>query len=131
MKNAARIVIADRSVLAGNLYRILLAPLEAMLLVRRNLDEAVALLSRREVTNLAIFNTNVFCGAFDAIATQFATDEHLAAIAKIFLTSTRHADDAHRACLASLPNTAILPRPFHPDAFTALVRRLLQGGRHA
>jgi hypothetical protein len=125
MHAAPRIVIADRSLLAANLYRILLAPFEATLLIRRRADEAIAALLHRETTHLAIFNASVCGDKIEAIIAQLAQEAPLAKVRKIFLVGQREMAAEER--FASIPNTSLLHRPFHPEAFTALVRELLEG----
>ena len=130
MEEQLRIVIADRSELAGNLYRLLLSPIGAALVVRRRFEEARPHFFRRDKVHLGIFNSNIFGKKFEEIAKRFIEDEPLRMTAKIFICRESPAEEGWRRSLSRLPNATVIIRPFQPHELAALVSRLLaQEGR--
>lgn len=123
MDGALKIVVADRSELAANMYRLLLSELDAEIIVRRRFEEARPHLFRREPVALAIFNSNVFGKKFPEIVKHFVEDEPLRRVHKLFLCRESAAENPWRERLAKLPNSTVIQRPFHPDEFLSLVRR--------
>lgn len=120
-----RIVIADRSELAGNVYRLLFAPLGAVLVVRKRFEEAKPHFFRREGVKLAIFNSNIFGKKFADIVRHIIDDEPLRKVGKVFICKENPAEVEWRERLARLPGATVVARPFHPDEFLAQVRKLL------
>ena len=129
MDGLPRIVIADRSELAANLYRLLLEPLAVHVIVRRRFEEARPHFFRREKVALAIVNSNVFGKKFPEIVAHLAGDEPLVRLPKLFLCRENPAETAWRGELARLPGARVLVRPFHPDEFAEAVRAMI--GRSA
>ena len=127
MQARPRIVVADRSALASNLYQILFAPLEARIVVRRRLDDALWLLLGRERTELAILSTNTMGKAIEEAAARIEADASLSRAQKLFLASGEEAQGPAGARLAALPHSTVLSRPFHPEEFLAHVRKQLTG----
>lgn len=125
MEGARRIIIADRSGLAANMYRLLLGPMGAALVVRRRFEEARPHFFRREGEALGIFNSNVFGKKFPEIVKRLVADEPLRLAQKVFLCQGSPAEGPWRERLAALPNANVVIRPFHPDEFAELVRRIL------
>ena len=121
-----RIVIADRSELAANIYRLLLEQLAANVVVRRRFEEARPHFFRREHVRLAIFNSNIFGKKFAEILKRIIEDEPLRKVSKIFLCRDNPAEAPWLDRLGALPNAQAIVRPFHPDEFSALVEKLLQ-----
>jgi DNA-binding response OmpR family regulator len=127
MLRLPRIVIADRSQLAANLYRLLLAEQAPSLIVRRRFEDASALFFGRELVHLGIFNTNTFGKKLETIVGRLRDEQQLRTPPKIVLASEGEIADGHGERFAGLANATILPRPFHPDEFKSLVARLLGG----
>ena len=125
MERLLRIVIADRSELAGNLYRLLLAPMGATLVVRKRFEEVRPHFFRRDKIDLGIFNSNIFGKKFEEITKRFFDDEPLKMAAKIFICRESPAEEEWRRDLSRIPNATVIIRPFHPHELAALVSRLL------
>ena len=123
-----RIVVADRSELAGNLYRLLLSPIGATLVVKRRFEEARPHFFRREGVDLGIINSNIFGKKFEEIVDELASIEVLRDVHKIVLCRATQSEDEWRERLAAIPNTSVIVRPFHPDELVSIVSRLLSGG---
>lgn len=128
MERPPRIVIADRSELAGNLYRLLLSPIGAALVVRQRFEEARPHFFRRGKVDLGIFNSNIFGKKFEEIAKKFVEDESLRMTAKIFICRESAAEEGWRRNLDRLPNATVVIRPFYPQELASLVSRLLGQG---
>ena len=125
MDGQPRIVIADRSELAANMYRLLLAPLGATLILRRRFEEARPHFFRREGVRLGVFNSNIFGKKFMEIVQRLIEDEPLRKASKLFICREVPAEEPWRERLAAIPNAKVITRPFHPDEFAALVKRLV------
>ena len=121
-----RIVIADRSELAANMYRLLLMPTGASLVVRRRFEEARPHFFRRENVKLAIFNSNIFGKKFAEILKRLVEDEPMRKVQKIFLCRDIPAELPWSERLGALPNSKAIVRPFHPDELLSMVEKLIQ-----
>jgi hypothetical protein len=119
-----RAVIVDKSILAVNMYRLLLRPLVTTFLVAKRYEEARPWFFRRDRIDLAIFNSNTFGKKFDEYFEHFSKDEPLAKVPKIFLC--REKEDGWQKKLKSLQKSAVVMRPFHPDDFLALLKRVAE-----
>lgn len=126
MKLPPRILIADRSELAGNIFRLLLSPLGATLIVSGKFEDVEIRLSRREAVNLVIFNSNTFRGRSDDIVERIMETEALKKAKKIFVCKDSDAERPLTGKLSRLPNSRVIIRPFCPDEFVELVRKLLK-----
>jgi hypothetical protein len=129
VKSRGRILIVDRSVLAGNLYKLLFSKLGAQLLVRRKFDDAKPAFSRREKIDLAIFNSNAFGKKFDEIFDALKSDGALGRARKIFVLKEGDSEDEWRKKLQGIEGALIVDRPFHPDEFAEAVEGMLGGAR--
>jgi len=118
-----RVAVIDRSVLAVNIYRLLLRPLGVSILVARRYEEARPWFFRKSGIDLAIFNSNTFGKKFIEYFSRFEKDEPLVVTPKIFLC--RETEKEWKKRLGSLPNTWVIERPFHPDEFLKLVGGLI------
>jgi hypothetical protein len=126
MDGNPRIVIADRSELAANIYELLLSPLGVSLVVRRRFEEARPHFFRREAVKLALFNSNVFGKKYPEIIKHLVEDEPLRSVQKIFICREIPAEVPWRERLLKLPNAQVIMRPFHPDEFVALVKKAIE-----
>lgn len=117
-----RAVIVDKSILATNMYKLLLRPVVTTFLVAKRYEEARPWFFRRDKIDLAIFNSNTFGRKFDEYHERFLKDEPLAKVPKIFLC--REKEDDWQKRLNSLSRSVVIMRPFKPDDFLALVRRV-------
>lgn len=124
-----RIVIADRSDLAANLYRLLLNPLGVELVVRKRFEEVRPHFFRRARVDLGIFNTNIFGKKFDEIYRRMESAPQILAVPKIFISRDTPHDHMEDERLEALDNSIIILRPFHPRDFIGLVQAVLKRGR--
>lgn len=122
------IVIADRSDLAANLYKLLLNPLGVDLIVRKRFEEARPHFFRRARVDLGIFNTNIFGKKFDEIYRRMEGAPAILAVPKIFISRDTPRDHTEDERLEALNNSIIILRPFHPRDFLGLVRAVLKRG---
>ena len=125
MGNFRRIIIADRSELAGNMYRLLLESIGATLIVRKRFEEVRPHFFRSEKTDLGIFNSNIFGKKFEEIARRIETSTPMLSVPKIFICKESIAEEKVRKRLGRIENSSIVIKPFHPDDFFDLVGRVL------
>ena len=125
MARPHRIVIADRSELAANLYRLLLSPLGVNLIVRKKFEDAAPNFSGRERIDLGIINSNVFGKRFEEIFQGIEEVLPLARVKKIFICKDGDSEKEIRKRLKELKNSTVVTRPFHPDEFLKLVKRTI------
>jgi hypothetical protein len=116
-----RLVIADRSDLAANMYGLLLAPLDCELIARKRFEEVRPFYFRREKVDMGLFNSNIFGKKFNEIYEHLSKDEPLRFVKKIFILREDEEGSARRKMLAALPNTTIIYRPFYPADFFKVV----------
>lgn len=126
MASQPRIVIVDRSQLAGNMYRLLLSPLEPAIALFRRFEDARPRLAGRERCDLALISAQTFGKRSEEICAALEQEEALRRLRKLFLVSEGEEGMALRERLGRLPNAAIVARPFHPDELLALIRRELE-----
>ena len=119
-----RAVVIDRSLLAVNMYRLLLKPLVTTFLVAKRYEEARPWFFRREKIAMAIVNSNTFGKKFEEYYRRFLQDEPLKEIPKIFLCRDKENDWQKK--LMGLPNATIVMRPFHPDELLEIARRVME-----
>jgi len=122
-----RAVIVDRSLLAVNMYRLLLSPVITTFMVAKRYEEARPWFFRRDKIDIAIINSNTFGKKFNEYYNHFSGDEPLEKIPKLFLC--RDKEDDWQLRLKKLPSATVVVRPFHPDAFLELVTRIIEGPR--
>lgn len=127
VKVQGRILILDRSVLAGNLYRLLFSSLGAALVVRRKFEDFQALFSRRERVDLAILNSNAFGKKSDEILDAIESNAAMGKVRKIFILKEGETEDSIRHRVAGLERAEVVSRPFHPDEFLAQAHRVMGG----
>ena len=120
MARNIRIIIADRSALAENLYRLLFAGHGVDISVKKRFEEARPHFFKRDAPDTAIINTNCLGKKALHIISEIAGTPEIARIKKIFLIK-ENSDHMVAEALKSISNTIIAQRPFHPDDFLELV----------
>ena len=124
MSRQIKLVIADHSTLAANIYRLLFFPLSADLVIRKKFEETRPFFFRREKIDIAIFNSNIFGKKFEEIINQFEEVDPLKKMKKIFICKPSK-DGQLEKRIKHLENSTIVKRPFHPDELYEVVGRLL------
>jgi hypothetical protein len=122
-----RIIIVDRSELAANMWKLLLSPFYASLIIRKRFEEARPHFFRREGVDLAIFSSNIFGKKFDEIFARLSADQPVAKAHKVFVCKEAEGPSDAGAKLAKLANSTVVRRPFHPDEFFHVVDGILSG----
>jgi len=113
--------------LAANLYNLLLSSAGAVLIVKRRFEEARPHFFRREVVNLAIFNSNIFGKKVEEITERIAKDGALRDVAKLFICKAGDAEKGWPERLGALSNSKVISRPFHPDEFKDVITKMMEG----
>lgn len=121
---SSRIIIVDRSALAVNMFRLLLAPLGVKIVAAKRCDEARALL-QRETCTLMILNSNTFGKRFNEYLTWWCDDPAIAPLPKIFLCREGKGEASWREVLAGVPQAKVMTRPFDPQEFANLLQPIL------
>lgn len=120
-----RIIVVDRSELAANMYRLLLAGFDANLVVRKRFEEARPHFFRRDKIDLGIFNSNVFGKKIEEIIGHILNDEPISKVNKIFICKDSESDEDVAGRLSSVPNSCVIRRPFHPSELSDAVLKIL------
>lgn len=125
MNALPRIIIADRSELAKNLYQLLFAPLCASITVEKRLEALLATAKRGNGPDLIIINSNVLGKKAHDAFSQISGNDKLSGLKKIFICKDGANDASFREGLGKLKNSKVIIRPFHPDEFVKLVKKYL------
>jgi hypothetical protein len=128
MSAMGRIVVVDRSGLAGNIYRLLLEPIGASLVICRRLEDVPPALRRGGAADLAIMNTNALGASAEAAALRIGSEPALARARKVLLVKEGAAGRRWRRAAEAIPGAIAVERPFDPERFRELVRGLAGGG---
>ena len=128
MAGAPTVLIADRSQLAANIYRLVLAPLGVNILIRQRCVDALAHLRTGAGVDLMIVNTNSLGPAqLDAVLGLFS-DQRAARVKKIFIAGDSKAEERLCSQLEKLAMATFVARPFLPDDLLNVVRQRLARG---
>lgn len=113
-------LIVDRSILAINMYRLLLEPLGASFETTKDIEDALLWLKGKKI-ELAIFNSNTFRKKSEDRLISLFNDKSVKKIPKIFLCL---ADEKkwHKK-LNELQKAMVLIRPVHPDDFLKAIKK--------
>ncbi len=115
-----RIVVADRSALAENLYGLLFADIPADITIKKRFEEARPRFFRRDGIDLAIINSNCLGKKAHEIFSDMASSPEIAEAKKIVLI--RESSTLASLDLAlKVKNLKLVTCPFHPKEFRAIV----------
>jgi len=128
MARVPLVLVADRSRLASNLYKLIFAPLGINLLLRRSCEQALDYLKKGGAADLLIVSSNSVGPEGSSLIERLSSVSSDRGIAKIFICRESSSDDGLRLMFASIPGSILLKRPFHPDEMLGLVRGCLKGG---
>lgn len=118
-------IAVDKSMLAANMYQLLLGPIGITVINAQSLQNLKAVLGRVRSADLVLINSNVLSGIMDRAGEMVRDDERLAEVPKIFLCRDAELEKGWDAGLSVLPKTEVVARPFHPDEFATHVKKLL------
>ena len=110
-----KVLVADRSELASNIYKLLLSPLDLTPVVCKCSEEARRLLALKKDFELAIFNSNTFNKDLSLISSLD--------IKKIVIC--KDSDAELQANLKKINNVFVVYKPFHPDEFISVIKKTL------
>lgn len=122
------VIVIDRSILAVNMFHLLLAPFDVGLIAVKRFEEARPHFFRRERVDLAIINSNSFGKKFTEYLNHFCDDKPVAKVPKIFLCRDVQSEADWREVLTNVPHATVVVRPFHPLAFGDLVANIFTAG---
>ena len=107
-------IVADRSVLAANMFRLLLAPRDIETVHCTSLEDLLPRVRRERRPNLLIISSNIFADRFEKFIASCA-EGALHEAHKIVVIREREAAKGWKRTLLTLSHTDVLVRPFHPD----------------
>ena len=126
MQDKRRILIVDRSVLAANMLKLLLARHNVKVKAVKTI-EAIEKCFENNVFDLAIINSNTFSKDFDKVLSSVCDHKKIAQTEKVFLCRSHSCEASWRELLCKVPNAVVSSRPFYPDDFDQLVGAVLKG----
>lgn len=130
MSRTPVVLIADRSYLAANIYRLLLAPLGVTILIRPRCSDALAHVKAGAGVDLLVVNTNSMGNAAGDLIEALSSDRRAAKIRKMIISGDSKAEERICARLRKAPRTTFVERPFLPgDLLKAVERRLAEAAR--
>lgn len=122
MKNLRRIAIVDRSVLAHNVYQLLLKPLGYSLFSFNNFKSLRNSLTSKSGLKVLLINSNVFGKNFESCFDWLKKEGAVKDLEKIFLCE---ADEKKMAGeLKNLPRSRVVLKPFHPRQLEETLEKL-------
>ena len=124
-QNFRRVAIADRSVLAHNVYQMLLKPLGLSLFPFKTLKDLKENFNRKWNLNLLLINSNTFGHYFEKHMEWFLNENNIQKTPKFFLCES--GEKKILSGLKKLPNSFILAKPFYPSEFEKKVAHLFKG----
>lgn len=117
-----KIIIADRSELAGNMYRLLLHSTNATLIIKNKFLDILPYFKRREGIDLLIMDSNVIGKKMLEIKKYIDEIDSLSQVKKIVIVKDSDADASIRAQFEKMDRTKIVMRPFHPDELKGIIK---------
>ncbi|MBN1282628.1 MAG: hypothetical protein JXA24_02500 [Proteobacteria bacterium] len=128
MKRPPAVLIADRSRLAANLYRLLLAPTGLSLMIRQRAGEALLEVRRGARVDLMLLNSNSIGNDAQALVEALESRPDLRRIRKILIAGPSRADRRVVEALSGITGLAVVERPFHPEDLMREVQSCLGRG---
>lgn len=123
-----KIIIADKSVLAANLYKLLLSQTGVLLKIYKRFAEAVDE-AESNGSDIIIFSSNTFGSKFDDLLKIVDDDsKKITGAKKIFICKDSDQDSERNIALSNVKNSLTLVRPFHPDELTGVVQKAIEQG---
>jgi hypothetical protein len=107
-------IVADRSVLAANMFRLLLAPRDSEIVHLTSLEELLPRVRRERRPYLLIVSSTIFAERFEKFVAACA-EGALREAHMIVVIRERESAKGWKRTLLTLPHTDVLVRPFHPD----------------
>jgi len=107
-------IVADRSVLAANMYRLLLASRDIEIVHLTSLEELLPRVRRERRPYLLIVSSNIFADRFEKFVAACA-EGALREVHKIVVIRESEVAKGYKRALLKLPHADVLVRPFHPD----------------
>lgn len=126
MKNHQRVAIADRSLLAHNIYETLLKPEGFTLFLFRTLREFKERLDLRLDSLVLLINSNTFGNHFDRHCQWFLQESSLDPLHKIFLCEA--SERKIQTLLHKIKKSHFLTLPFHPSSLKKMLKELFLSG---
>jgi len=120
-----RIIAADKSMLAANMYRLLFAPLECTVARALALDDLLVQIKNLRGADLIVINSNVLGGKAERLVAMMQVDERLAHTPKVVLVSEAEIEKGLGSALGAISQSECVVKPFHPDEFMTRSREIL------
>jgi len=122
MKNVRRIAVVDRSVLAHNVYRLLLRPLGYSLFPFNSIQSLKNTLTSKSGLHALLVNSNVFGKNFEGGFDWLKKEGTVKNLEKIFLCQA--GENKMAGALKNLPKSRVVLKPFHPSQLKEVLEKL-------
>ena len=121
-----RILIAARSVLAMNVYRLLLSPWEPDIIMASRFAEARPWFYRAGRLDLAVFHSDIFVPSLERFENGLKGEGLFAATKKIFVCGSSPRERRWQKALSKVPASYVIERPFSTDEFKGFIKKVLR-----
>lgn len=120
-----RVIAVDKSVLAANMYQLLMRPLGVSVVNASSIAELREALRRFKGADLIVISSNVMADRLERAEEFFSKNELISKAAKVFLLREGEASEGWDKRLAGIPRMEVMTKPFHPEHFILWVKRIL------
>ncbi|OGQ43146.1 MAG: hypothetical protein A3I70_00575 [Deltaproteobacteria bacterium RIFCSPLOWO2_02_FULL_44_34] len=117
-------MIADKSVLAHNVYKMLLKPLGFSLFFYKTLHDLKQNFDSKLSCDCFLINSNALGTQWDRTMTWLKEETKLKAAPKVFLCDEE--EKAIQSLFKKLPNSHVVFRPFYPPALETTLKGILR-----
>ena len=122
-----KVMIASKSILASNIYKLLLAKRRPNIVTAQKFEDVRSLFFRPGIVDLAIFHSDVFTPKFDSFLRYLKEDKPFSKTPKIFVCKSDAKEKEWQNNLKKLPKSFVIERPFDPVDFEKIVSGVFHG----
>lgn len=120
------ILVIDRSVLAANMFRLLLGNAGYSVIAVKGIKDALTHFSNRQSIALIIVNSNIFGKEFSSHLDYFCEDQVISTTPKMFLVADSAQEHEWEEILEKAPKSQVIKKPFDPTRFVKEMETFLK-----